>query len=61
MGVPALENNDTLSCWYAWTAALRDSASASEVIGDGDWRSGSDDCHVEIVDARSGVRYGCDD
>lgn len=26
-----------------------------------DWRSGNDNCHDEMVDARPGVKYGCDD
>jgi hypothetical protein len=28
---------------------------------DCEWRSGRDSCQEEIVDARPGVKYGCDD
>jgi len=51
-------NSDNLSCWYASTVACRDSISAPETIDDCCRLSANDSCHVEMVDARSGVRCG---
>jgi hypothetical protein len=39
--------------------ASREVAPGLEDVCDAVYGSGSDDCHVEIVDARLEVRYGC--
>jgi len=42
-------------------AASRDRESGSDSVGRYELRPGSDDVHIDISDARFGVRKGCGD
>lgn len=42
-------------------AASRDRDSGSDSVGEHEVRPGSDDVHVDMSDARVGVRKGCGD
>lgn len=55
---PAFENNAIFSCWYASIAACRARASAPLSACGSKLRSGNDDVHDDMLDARPGVRNG---